>query len=526
MRPRDVIFVGLVLGSGLMLGRGVLRSSPAPKDVEKADRPSVVALVDAEFRRSWSERGIEPAPPASDLAALRRLNLALVGKVPSLQEVRRFEALPSDRRIDEWVEILLNDRRSADYLAERFARAFVGVEEGPFIQFRRRRFASWLSDAILENRPYSEIVRELIAGRGLWTDHPATNFVSVTFDPMVEHPDPERLAARTARAFLGARIDCAQCHDHPFQPWTRDDFQGLAAFFGGVRSNLRGVNDGAVHYEPRDRRTKEPATVEPRPPSNPELLPAEGTPRQRLAGWIVDPRNPYFSRAVVNRVWALVFGRPLVEPIDDLLEADDPPAALEILADDFNAHGRDLRRLIRAIAATEVFRLDGDGDDARDHEETWAAFPMTRLRPDQVAASIHQAAALETIGPESPWIVRLITHGENNEFVKRYGDVGEDEFSPRSGTIPQRLLLMNGELIQKATEAGALTSPGRIARFAPDDAQAVELAYLAVLTRRPSPEETAHFTARLEGTCGDDRASRVADLFWTLFNSVEFSWNH
>jgi len=524
MRPRDVIFVGLILGSCLMLGRGILRPPAKPIPIKATERPSVVAMVDAEFRRSWGERGIEPAARASDLAVLRRLNLAMVGKVPSLEEVRRFEAIPGDRRIQEWVEVLLGDRRSADYLAERFARAFVGVEDGPFIQFRRRRFASWLSDAIFENRPYSAVVRELIAGRGLWTDHPATNFVSVAFDPMVKHPDPERLAARVSRAFLGVRIDCAQCHDHPFQPWTRDDFQGLAAFFGGVRTNLRGVTDGAVYYEPTDHRTKEPIHVEPQTPSNPELLPDHGTPRQRLAGWVVDPRNPYFSKAVVNRVWALTFGRPLVEPIDDLPEVEDPPGALGILADDFASHGHDLRRLIRSIAATEVFRLDGD--DSRGREEAWAAFPMTRLRPEQVAASIHQAAALETIGPDSPLPIRLITQGEDNAFIKRYGDAGEDEFAPRSGTIPQRLLLMNGELVRKATEDGAFTSPGRIARFAPDDARAVELAYLAVLTRRPTPEETAHFAERLEGSRGDARTRLVADLFWTLFNSVEFSWNH
>lgn len=524
MRPRDVIFVGLIVGAGLTLGRGALWSSPTPKEIKKAERPSVAALVDAEFRRSWSERGIEPAPRADDLTLLRRLNLALVGKVPSLEEIRRFEALPADRRIDRWIEILLADRRSADYLAERFARAFVGVEDGPFLQFRRRRFAAWLGDAIYENRSYSKIVRELIAGRGLWTDHPATNFVSVTFDPMAASPDPERLAARTARAFLGARIDCARCHDHPFQPWTSDDFQGLAAFFGGVRSNLRGVNDGAIRYEPRDPRTKQPAAVAPRPPSDPDLLPDQGTPRQRLAGWIVDPGNPYFSRAAVNRVWALVFGRPLVEPIDDLADVDDPPGALTILADDFNNRGHDLRRLIRAIAATEAFRLDGA--DAPDREDAWAAFPMTRLRPEQVAASIHQAATLETIGPDSSWLLRAIVQGEDNEFVKRYGDAGEDEFAPRNGTIPQRLLLMNGELVGKATASNPFTSPNRIARFAPDDARAVELAYLAVLTRRPTPEESAHFAARLDGTRDDARAQLVGDLFWTLFNSVEFSWNH
>lgn len=165
---------------------------------------------------------------------LRRLSLALVGSTPSLEEIRQFEARPADDRLETWLESLLRDRRSADNLAERFARALVGTEDGPFLQFRHRRFTTWLSDAILANRPFDAVVRDLIADQGLWTDHPATNFISVTFNPENERPDPERLAARVARAFLGIRLDCAQCHDHPFQPWKQADFRGLAAYFGGV----------------------------------------------------------------------------------------------------------------------------------------------------------------------------------------------------------------------------------------------------------------------------------------------------
>ena len=145
---------------------------------------------------------------------------------------------------------------------------------GPFVQFRRRRFTTWLSDAILANRPYDAVVRDLVADQGLWTDHPATNFVSVTFSEETKLPDPERLAARVSRAFLGVRIDCAQCHDHPFQPWKQADFRGLAAFFGGVYSSLRGIRDQDNAYQPLDRKTKEPVKVEPRVPFLPELLPA------------------------------------------------------------------------------------------------------------------------------------------------------------------------------------------------------------------------------------------------------------
>ena len=535
MGMRDLLFIGVVLGGAGALGAGLLRPpGSAPSRLTKgtesrepgrdAFRP-VVAEVDASFRRGWAERGLDPSPPALDLAIMRRLALALTGSVPSLEEIRRFEASPPSGRNEAWLDDLLRDRRTSDYLAERLARAFVGTEDGPFLLFRRRRFTTWLGDAILEGRPYDAVVRDLIADRGLWTDHPATNFLTVTFDEESKRPNPERIAARVARAFLGVRLDCARCHDHPFQPWKQDDFRGLAAFFGGVHSNLRGVNDGVGTFQPLDLKTQKPVTVRPRVPFRPELKPATGTSREQLAAWVVDPRNPNLARATVNRVWAVLFGRPLVEPVDDLPVTGDLPPALEGLAADFSAHGYDLHRLIRSIAATEVFRLDSTGA-AEEHDEAWAAFPMTRLRPEQVAGALLQATSLRTLDSQSHWFVRLIAYTGRNDFVRRYGDSGEDEFDARGGTIPQRLLLMNGDLVRKQTADGLFRAPAQIAGFAPDDRKAVEVAYLAVLTRRPTPEESAHFAARLKGTSGKERKARLTDLYWTLLNATEFSWNH
>lgn len=531
MRFRDVGFLCVVLGCGLATGREAIRSSSPARGParEAAARPEVSARVDAAFREGWKARGIEPTAAADELTVMRRLSLGLAGTVPSLEEIRRFEAMEPGRRVDAWLEALLRDRRTADHLAERFARAFVGVEGGPFIVFRRRRFTTWLSDALMENRPYSAVVRELIAERGIWTDHPAVNFVTVTRDEETQRPDPDRLAARVSRAFLGVRIDCARCHDHPFQPWKQADFRGLAAFFGGVRSNLRGVTDAANEYRPLDHKTKEPVDVAPAVPSHPELVPTEGTPRARLAGWVVDPRNPYFGRAAVNRVWAVLFGRPLVDPIDDIPDDAEIPPALDLLAADFVEHGHDLRRLIRAIASTEVYRLesvDHPEEAAAPNDETWAAFPMTRLRPEQVAGGVAQSASVATLGPGSSWPSRLATYNEGNDFIRRYGDAGEDEFAPVAGTLPQRLLMMNGELVAKRTRGDFFNASRRIADLAPDDAKAVELAYLCVLTRRPTDEEAAHFTPRLRGTRRNARIALIADLFWTLLNSAEFSWNH
>ena len=182
-RLRDLIFLSVVLGGGLTLTRGALRpwTAPAREAAWQGHdelRPVCEAL-DAVFRKEWASKDLAPAPPASELVLMRRLSLALTGSIPSLEEIRRFERYPQAQRVDRWLDDLLRDRRTADYLAERFARVFVGKEDGPFVQFRRRRFTTWLSDALLANRPYDAVVRDLIADQGLWTDHPATNFVSV-----------------------------------------------------------------------------------------------------------------------------------------------------------------------------------------------------------------------------------------------------------------------------------------------------------------------------------------------------------
>lgn len=533
MNVRDGLFLGgLGLAVSLLAARYLLPDA-RPRAVASAvgRDPLAVGAVDAAFRAAWDAAGVEPTPVASELAQMRRLSLALTGSIPSLEEIRRFEARPAGRRLEPWLDEILRDRRSADYLAERLARAYVGTEDGQFLLFRRRRFTTWLSDALLANRPYDQIVRDLIASEGLWTAEPATNFITGAYSQETERPDPEKLAIRVSRCFLGVRLDCAQCHDHPFREWKQRDFRGLAAFFGALHSDLRGIRDTENDYRPNDPATERPGPlVEPAVPFRGELLAAGEAPRARLAAWLGDRRNPTLARATVNRVWALMFGRPLSDPVDDLPPEDEQPEALVLLAEDFAAHGYDLRRLLRTIATSAPFRLDsatGVAEGPTDLQEAhWSSFPLTPLRPEQSAESVIQCGGLGTIGPESAWPARLAAFTGRNDFVRRYGDLGEDEFDAPGGTIPQRLLLMNGELVGEKIKPDLFTSSTRIAAQAPDDRSAVEVAYLTILTRRPTPEESAHFAARLEGTIGDARAERVSDLFWTLLNSSEFAWNH
>ena len=275
MWARNLLFVGLVGGGlvGLRASLFTLPRPPQPAAVMAAapagdDFQAVVARVDATFRQDWTKQGLQPAPHASELAVARRLSLALTGTIPSLQEIRQLEAIPAGQRVAWWTAGLLEDRRLADYWAERLARAYVGTEDGPFIVYRRRRFVSWLSDELHHNTPYDEIVRQLIASEGLWTDHPAVNFISVTVsDAQKKGPDPERLAGRVARAFLGFRLDCAQCHDFPAcsllsarppdETWKQNDFQGLAAFFGQTWRGIAGIYDAGGDYELENRKTAE-----------------------------------------------------------------------------------------------------------------------------------------------------------------------------------------------------------------------------------------------------------------------------
>lgn len=502
-------------------------------------RPEIQKMaqeIDLKFAQVWQQQNLTPAPRAPDLTVARRLSLALAGTIPSIEEIRAFEKVEPSQRLDWWLAHLLEDRRTSDYLAERLARIAVGVEDGPFILYRRHRLVSWLSDQLYANRPYDEIVRELVSAEGIWTSKPEVNFITVTVDPNNEEkgPDEQKLAARVSRAFLGVRLDCVQCHDDLFgKRWKQRDFHQLAAFFAPAEMSLTGLRDNPkLDYQFRYLRRDDSETIPPQVPFHRELLPQSGPPRERLGQWITHPENRAFARTTVNRLWALLFNRPLHKPIDDIpLEGPFPPG-MELLAEDFIAHHFDLQRLIRIIASTRIFQLDSRSADpehpiAAQAETHLAAYPLTRLRPEEMAGSILQSSNLRTLDAESHVLVRLMRFAQQKDFVKRFGDLGEDEFDEFSGTLPQRLILMNGKLVHERTKEDlTLNASARIGKLAPNPSVAVESAYLATLTRRPTSSEAAHFKAEHRKLGSRSSSSFMEDLFWTLINSTEYSWNH
>jgi hypothetical protein len=513
------LLVGLALGTA---AAWLTLAEERQEALARAELGAVVKELDGVFGAAWDEASVTPPSPADERIVARRLSLALTGSVPSLEELRAIERAPGGEGLDRHLDRILASRRFSDYLAERLARAYVGTDDGPFLVFRRRRFVYWLSDAITDGMGYDDMVTRMIAGTGLWTDKPETNFITA------HERDPVALASRTTRAFLGMRLDCAQCHDHPFAHWKQSDFEGLAAHYAGVEQGLTGISDGAAEFRPGGRMmmlADDAAVAEPAVPFAREAWPDEGTPRQRLARWVVSRDNAAFGKAIANRVWTLMVGKSLTEGgVDDIESAERVPGALDVLGRDFAAHGHDLKRLVRVIAASRAFRAGSGEPEAA--ERVFAAFPLTKLRGEQIAGSLVQLSRLTTVDAESHILWRLMRFGAIRDFVDRYGDAGEEELREQAGTIMQSLTMMNGRIVRERIESNLLSAANRIAKLAPDDATAVQVAFLCGYAREPTANEEAALVARLSGTKGKAREDVIEDILWAIVNATEFSWNH
>lgn len=333
MKPVAVLFCLCVIGLLLFLvfKAGEAEAPPqAPALSPEKNIDESVSRVNAWLRQRWSNEDIEQAGIADDLTVYRRLSLALHGTIPSLEEITSFDADASDDRLERWLLKMLADKRFPEYFSDRLERVLTGVDPGQFIVFRRDRLRDWLSRQLQADRPWPEMTTELIAGDGLWTSHGATNFITAASVDK-EGLDENKLAGRTVRAFLGQRIDCAQCHDHPFDDkWKQQDFEGLAAWFGQARVTPGGVIDRLmeknevtntqepVEYRVTDPGEQEGRVVQSRVPFHEEWITAKGSRRQQLALWVTHPDNRRFERAIANRIWGLMFGRAWQEPVDDV----------------------------------------------------------------------------------------------------------------------------------------------------------------------------------------------------------------
>lgn len=514
-----------VLAAVVSLTFWVQLASAAPPD--PASWTQMTARVDELLAQRWGQEGVRPAPRASDAEFLRRATLDLTGVIPSVQEVRGFLADTSRHKRFDLVERLLAKPNHATHFANIWRHVMLPADSN-LAQFGGDAgFQLWLRGQFADNVPYHKMATELLVTSGNTQAAGPGLFYSTL------QLKPEELAASTSRIFLGVQIQCAQCHNHPFAHWTRKDFWGYAAFFGRLRQPGRGQFVAQV-VEGHVGEVKIPETGEVVPP---KFLGGPESPddvlqmrRMRLAAWLTSSNNEYFAKAAVNRVWAVLFGRGLVQPVDDLGDHNPPshPELLNELAKYFAETGFDMRNLIRTLTATLAYQLSSESEaSAPERPELFARMAIKSLSADQLYDCLSEAMRRRANVPGG------------NQFAGFRGfDTGRQSFlakfrAPTQGAtdyesgIPQALTLMNGRMVRDATDLG--NSDILIALDAPffNDEERVETLFLSTLSRLPGGEERAKFVAYAKkGAAANGRRKALSDILWALLNSAEFALNH
>jgi hypothetical protein len=509
-----------------------------PGATTKVDARALAQQVDRLLADKWAEAKVRPAPPADDAEYLRRVYLDLVGKIPTAAEARDFLDDPRPDKRTKLVEALLDSPAYLTHATEAY-RMLLLPEADTDAQLRglTPTFEAWLRKKIAEEAGYDQIVREVLtvrlgsAGRRAGIAHDPRAEPSPLAYYIAKDAKPENLAAGTARTFLGIRLECAQCHNHPFDQWKREEFWGLAAFFAGVSKQgkddnaygpIREIADRSELVIPETKQVVKAAFLDAKKPRSGRR--ASG--REVLADWVTAPDNPYFARAAVNRVWARFFGTGIIDPIDDLREDNPPshPELLDLLARQFRTHGYDQKFLIRTITATKAYALTSAvGRSETAPANLFAAMPVRTLTPGQLFETLAQATGLH----EESAGYFAFGGSSKDQFIELF--TNRDE-KPTEGetSILQALSLMNGPLMANVTNPQNSDTLAAVAE-APylDTAGRIETLYLAALTRRPRPEELERFVAYVErGATPGDRSKALADVFWALLNSPEFRFNH
>ena len=498
--------------------------------------------IDRLFEKAWQAESVTPAAMASDAEFLRRLYLDLAGRIPAVSEQRAFMADSAPDKRVQVVDHLLDSPASVRHFTTVWRNALL-PQANSQPQFRGLipGFEAWLWKHISESSPYDQIVREIIAADLDLNNGPA---LASTTSPdaffVVRELRPENLASGTARAFLGVRLDCAQCHDHPFDKWKQQQFWNMAAFYSGFsRPEDENEDDPAAMFriaEKTDARSiRIPGTEETVPAifltgTQPEWDKNERqTPRQVLADWIVADKNPYFARMAVNRLWAQFFGRGLVDPVDDFSDENPPshPKVLDLLARDFVAHRYDLQHLVRVISATRVYQLSSVQTHASQEDPAHFARAVLRgLTPEQLFDSLAEAVGFyQPFRSDNPFVID--DNSPRARFLDLFRDNAESPLD-RETTILQALAMMNGDFIDNATSLDNSQTLRAIVEFpAMTNQQKMETLFLAALSRTPTESEQKRFGDYLNsgGATGDPKTA-LADVFWVLLNSSEFLLNH
>jgi hypothetical protein len=477
---------------------------------------------------------IEPSELAGDEEFFRRAFLDAIGKLPTPEETRSFLADPDSGKRNKLIDALLERPEFTDWWAMKWADR-LGCNQRFVGKIGAVKYHEWIRQAILSNMPEDELARLILTAGGGNYGYPPAGFYRRLRDPLIR-------AEEVAQLFLGVRLQCARCHNHPGERWTQDDYYGLAAFFARLK-----YRNGPFFIEIYDKEetvfpTHQGEVVQPRTgqvvqpkflgDSNPAIPPYADR-REILARWLTSPDNPFFARAAVNRIWFHLFGRGIVEPVDDF-RSTNPPSheeLLSFLAADFIKHGFDRKHLIRMIMKSRTYQLSSRTNASNAADDKYFSHAQVRLLgAEQLLDAIVSATGTAEKFPGWPLgtpAVALADGEYQHPFLNAFGrparamacecERGSDT------TLTQALQLVGGRVVQDKihndkSRVAHLINSGR------KDAEIIDELFLATLTRHPTPEEQQDLVTRLDQ--GPDRRQAVEDLLWALINHKEFLFQH
>ena len=476
-----------------------------------------------------SALGLEASPRCSDADYLRRVSLDLVGTLPTPEEVRAFLADADPKKREKLTETLLAKPEYVDYWT---------LKWGDILRSSRNALGDkglvaynhYLRQSVAQNKPWNRLAREIVLAQGSMYEEGAANYFRAA-------STPETLAETTAQVFMGVRMQCARCHNHPYERWKQTQYYQLAAFYARVRFKPGTADDERIVYTVNSGEVTHPKTKQAVTPTALDAAPLpatyDGDRRKAFADWLTGPQNPFFAKILVNRVWKHFMGQGMVEPVDDMRVTNPPTnaALLDYLAQDFVKNGYDIQQLMRSIIHTDAYQRTAI-PTPRNAADThyYSHFFFKRLGAEPLFDAVGAATGVqEKFGgyPAGLRAAELPDTTAESYFLDLFGRPARNIVCQcerlDAPNLGQTLHFMNG----KSINARLASKDGRVSKLLAAktlDVKVVENLYLASLSRYPSEDETMESLMLLAR--GKDKQKEAEDLLWALLNSKEFVFNH
>lgn len=503
---------------------------PTPVAAEVIAHAERRNFIDDEVLAKLASLSIPPSAAAGDSEFLRRAYIDTIGMLPTADEARAFLGDPSPDKRDRLIESLLERPEFVDYWAYKWSDLLL-VNSEKLRPPAMWAYYTWIRNQVEANTPWDEFARQVVTATGSTLENGATNY-------FVLHQDAPDVTETTTVAFLGMSVNCARCHNHPLEKWTNNQYYAMANLFARVKLKAAPGDGNTIVFAATEGELIQPLTGKPQVPTpldgQPTPLESPDDRRQHLARWLTSPDNPYFSRAIVNRIWANFFGVGLVEMVDDMRLTN--PASNEKL---LNAAAKllvdnrfDLKSLMRAILQSKTYQrssnpLPENKGDAR----FYSRYYPKRLMAEVLLDAMSQVTAAPTQFGDYPlgWrAVQLPDSNVNSYFLKTFGRpervVTCECERTAEPTMVQVLHISNGDSLNNKLQAKGNRLEQLLAANTPDD-RLVEELYLGALARRPTEDEKAKLLAVLAEP-GSDKRQVLEDLYWSVLSSREFLFNH